>query len=229
MRVLAIETATEGCSAALWDGETLFSRSEELGRGHAERILGMVDELLAEARIDVRDLAAIAVDRGPGAFTGVRIAISVAQGLAFGANLPVVAVSSLEALALPLLQGGAATVLACLDARMGEVYWGLFGADPTQGVISVQAPAVGLPAGVAVPAMGPAHGVGRGFAAYPGLRQIPGLRCADVDSLALPDARAVAVIGRLRFLAGAAVAPQGLAPLYLRDKVALTERERGAL
>ena len=120
----------------------IIHRCEEPGRGHAERLLVLVDEVLAEAALALTALDAIVCSVGPGAFTGVRITVAAAQGLAFGANLPVVAVSTLEALALPGVAGGATRVLACLDARMNEVYWGCYGADVRRGVCALRPPAV---------------------------------------------------------------------------------------
>ena len=99
MKLLALDTATEACSAALLLGDTLLARYEESKRGHAELILPMVDALLTEAGLSLRELDCLAVGRGPGAFTGVRIAVSVAQGLAFGAQRPIVPISDLAALA----------------------------------------------------------------------------------------------------------------------------------
>ena len=122
MRLLAIDTATQACSVALLDGETLITRYEEPGRGHAELILPMVDEVLKEGSLQLKALDCIAVGRGPGAFTGVRIAISVAQGLAFGAGLKIVPVSDLAALAQRVARTpDARTVVVCMDARRGEV------------------------------------------------------------------------------------------------------------
>jgi tRNA threonylcarbamoyl adenosine modification protein YeaZ len=134
LRVLALDTATEACSVALLTDEGLFGLFKEVGRGHAEQILGMVDAVLGEAGCVLGRLDGIAASVGPGAFTGVRISVSVAQGLAFGAGVPVVAVSTLEALALHALRGGADQAMACLDARMGEVYWGCFSADSLRAV-----------------------------------------------------------------------------------------------
>src|SRR5882757_4299132 len=128
MRVLALDTATEACSAALLTDDGHFRRFKEVGRGHAEEILGMVDAILAEAGVALNMLDGIAASVGPGAFTGIRICVSVAQGLAFGAGLRVIPVTTLEALALQAVRGGAEQVMACLDARMGEVYWGCFSA-----------------------------------------------------------------------------------------------------
>src|SRR6202789_2001002 len=132
MRVLALDTATEACSVALLSGDELIGRSAEGGLSHAQQILGMVEAILAEAQVSLSMLDGIAASIGPGAFTGVRITVAVAQGLAFGAGLRVAPVTTLEALALQALQGSpgaAGPVLACLDARMGEVYWGCFNAD----------------------------------------------------------------------------------------------------
>jgi tRNA threonylcarbamoyladenosine biosynthesis protein TsaB len=227
MRLLAIDTATEACSAAYLDAERLIVRHEELRVGHAERILGMVDAVLREADVRLGALDALAVARGPGAFTGVRIAVSVVQGLAFGAGLPVVPLTTLEAMAYPLLRRGAPRVLACLDARMGEVYAGLFVADAERGVCAAGPLTVGPPEELILPEGPPLHAVGRGFTRHPALCAIPGLQWAAPDLDALPDAPEIALLGRLRFAHGGAITAGALEPLYLRDKVALTEAERG--
>src|ERR1700731_3115749 len=140
MRVLAVDTATEASSVALLSGDELLSRYAEGGLSHAQQILGMVEAVLAEAQVFLSMLDGIAASIGPGSFTGVRISVAVAQGLAFGAGLLVAPVSTLEALAFQVLGPGgvmgfgAGPVLACLDARMGEVYWGCFTPDSARGL-----------------------------------------------------------------------------------------------
>ena len=226
MRVLALDTATEACSVALLTDDGVLARCAEVARGHAEQILGMVDAVLAEAGISLAMLDGVAASVGPGAFTGVRTSVAVAQGLCFGANLPVVPVTTLEALALQAMHGGAGHVLACLDARMGEVYWGCFDGDAARILVACGAPRVGSPAEVKL-AHADARGIGRGFAAYPELAALPGIE--EVLAHALPDAREMARIGTVRLLAGAGMDPADLRPQYLRDKVALTGEERAAL
>jgi tRNA threonylcarbamoyladenosine biosynthesis protein TsaB len=140
MKVLAVDTATEACSVALWTEAGVIARFKEMGRGHAEEVLGMVEAVLQEAGLRLSALDGIAAGVGPGSFTGVRISVSAAQGLAFGADLPVVPVTSLEALASQVLQDGIDQALACLDARMGEVYWGAYRADIKRGVTPVGTP-----------------------------------------------------------------------------------------
>jgi tRNA threonylcarbamoyladenosine biosynthesis protein TsaB len=231
MRVLALDTATEACSVALLDENALIGRYEEPGRGHAAQILGMVDAVLAQARVSLSMLDGIAASIGPGAFTGVRISVAVAQGLAFGAGLRLVGVSTLEALAMRALDDGAGSALACLDARMGEVYWGCYAADPTLGVRAIAPPRVGAAGSVHLPeaiaGSAPCRGIGRGFAAYPQLLRLAGLTVDPAHCAALPNAREMARIGTLRLSAGQGGDPAELEPLYLRDKVALTEAERG--
>jgi len=226
MRVLAVDTATEACSVALLSGDEFISRSAEGGRSHAQQVLEMVEAVLAEAEVSLSMLDGIAASIGPGAFTGVRISVAVAQGLAFGAGLRVVPVSTLEALALQTVQSGGRLALACLDARMGEVYWGCFAADLARGLIASCPASVGPPESVVLPAPGAYRGIGRGFGAYPALAALPGLELDPKDTTALPNAREFARLGALRLRRGEWVDPADLSPLYLRDKVALTEAER---
>jgi tRNA threonylcarbamoyladenosine biosynthesis protein TsaB len=235
VRLLALDTATEACSVAVLTDAGCFGVSREVGRGHAEEILGMVDGTLAQGRLTLGMLDAIVASIGPGSFTGVRISVSVAQGLAFGAGIPVVAVTTLEALALQALTlstgagstGGSGDVLACLDARMGEVYWGCFSTDESLGLVARSVPAVGPAASVALP-FADCVAIGRGLAAYPVLQSLPGVRVLPGALAALPDARDMVRLGAIRFAAGAGMDPADLAPLYLRDKVALTQAERAA-
>src|SRR5260370_20403832 len=133
MRVLAIDAATEACSVALLSGDELISRFAEGGRPHAQQVLGMVEAVLAEAQASLSMLDGIAASIGPGAFTGVRISVAVAQGLAFGAGLRVAPVSTFEALAVQAMRSGAGHPLGCLDARMGEAYWGGLARDLARG------------------------------------------------------------------------------------------------
>ena len=211
---------------ALLSGDEFISRSAEGGRSHAQQVLEMVEAVLAEAEGSLSMLDGIAASIGPGAFTGVRISVAVAQGLAFGAGLRVVPVSTLEALALQTVQSGGRLALACLDARMGEVYWGCFAADLARGLIAIGPASVGPPESVVLPVPGAYRGIGRGFGAYPALAALPGLELDPKDSTALPNAREFARLGVLRLQREEGMDPADLSPLYLRDKVALTEAER---
>ena len=241
-RVLAVDAATEVCSVALLCDGDVRVRSIEAGRGHAQQLLAMVTELLAEAQVSWSMLNGIAASIGPGAFTGVRISVSVAQGLAFGAGLPVVPVTTLEAMALQVLERDSDRAIACLDARMGEVYWGCFAADAARGLIAAGAPRVGPPDSVVLPGAGGwpgggaageaagvgVRGIGRGFSAYPDLAERLGVQLDEQGSRALPNAREIALLGARRLIAGGGLDPAELQPLYLRDKVAFTEEERAA-
>jgi tRNA threonylcarbamoyladenosine biosynthesis protein TsaB len=228
VRVLALDAATEMCSVALlYDGE-IATRCVESGRGHSQQMLSMVRELLAEGAVALSNLDGIAASIGPGAFTGVRISVAVAQGLAFGAGLRVVPVTTLEALALQVLKAPGDHAIACLDARMGEVYWGCFAADAAHGLLALCPPAVGPPESVVPPLGEAARGIGRGFSAYPMLGALAGVKTDEDSRQALPNAREMARLGSLRLQAGAGLDPSDLEPLYLRDKVALTEAERAA-
>jgi tRNA threonylcarbamoyladenosine biosynthesis protein TsaB len=226
VRVLALDAATEACSVALLINDVAITRTFESGKGNAVNILGMAEEVLAEGQTSLSMLDGIAASVGPGAFTGVRISVAVAQGLAFGAGLKVVPVTTLEALALQVLEGSGSRAIACLDARMGELYWGCFAWHDARGVRECGASRVGPPESVSTPS-GRYLGIGRGFSAYPVLATLPGVEIDALRSAALPNAREIARLGALR-LAGEGLDPADLKPLYLRDKVALTEAERAA-
>lgn len=223
MRLLALDTATECCSAALLIDGRLLTREAELVRGHGERILPMIDELLREAGIGLSGLHAIAFGRGPGSFTGVRLAAGVVQGLAFGAGLAVVAISDLSALAQRAFDGdgSVARALVCNDARMQEVYWGCFerGSD---GLALSRGPERVGPAGSVVlpPTWTNAAGIGRGFAAYPALRALAGVAVREGWDRLLPRAAEVARLAVPELAAGRLLAPEAALPVYLRDDVA---------
>lgn len=223
MRLLALDTATESCSAALALEDRLLTREAELARGHAEHILPMIDELLAEAGIGLPALDAIAFGRGPGSFTGVRLAAGIAQGLAFGAGLGVVPVSDLRALAQRAFdaRGGVTRALVCNDARMQEVYWACFERGG-EGLAREHGPErVGPPAGVQLPpAWSDAAGLGRGFAAYPALRVLAGVTVPEGWDRLLPRAAEVARLAAPELAAGRLLAPEAALPVYLRDDVA---------
>lgn len=196
-------------------------------RGSGELILGMVAELLAEAALSLRQLDAIAFGRGPGGFTGVRLAVAVAQGLGFAAGLPLLPVSDLRALAFQALRqpGVPPRVLVCQDARMAQVYWASYESGAAApGVPQVRQPeALDFPAGVHLPTewRGVAVcGAGSGFEVYEAaLRALPGLAVAPVFGHFRPRAREIAELGALDGLASA-VAPESAQPVYLRDEVA---------
>ena len=221
MKLLALDTATEACSVALLDGDAVLVRELPPGRGHAERILPLVREVLEEAGLELTDLAAVAFGRGPGAFTGVRLAASIAQGLAFGAGLGVVPVSDLRAVAQQALQlhPDAAAVLVCNDARMQEVYWGCC-ARAADGLAGEGIERVGPPHTVQLPPQlpRPIIGAGLGFTAYPELAALAG-QLAAVQPL-LPRAREIAVLARSDLAVGLLLPPERAVPVYLRDEVA---------
>ena len=228
MRILALDAATEACSVALLANDALISRTAESGKSNALKILQMAEEVMAEAQISLSMLDAIAASIGPGAFTGVRISVAVAQGLAFGADLKVVPVTTLEALAAQVIEAPGDRSLACLDARMGEVYWGCFAWDAGCGVLQSGALRVGPPGSVSLESGAHYTGVGRGFSAYPVLAMLPGVTTDAARSAALPNAREIARLGAQRLRLNGAVDPADLQPLYLRDRVAFTTAERAA-
>jgi tRNA threonylcarbamoyladenosine biosynthesis protein TsaB len=218
MNLLAIETSTESGSIALWCDGDLLRRSCPAGVAHSQTLLPLLGEALQEAGLGHGDLHGIAFAAGPGSFTGLRIACGVAQGLAVAHALPVIAVGTLEAMALA---SGGERVIVLLDARMGEVYHSRF-------VAGVEA----LPVGVCHPDELPLPDTpgwlacGNGLAAHPSLRQRLSERVCDWLPDLRPDAAAVARLAAPRLARGEGVDAAAVAPLYVRNKVALTIAER---
>jgi tRNA threonylcarbamoyladenosine biosynthesis protein TsaB len=225
MNVLAIETSSELCSAALLTGDTVAEQEREAGQDHSSLVLPMVATLLRVRKVEFSELGGVAFGAGPGSFTGLRIACGIAQGLAAGAGVRVIGICTLEALAEEAWQAGAAgnQVVSCVDARMGEVYHAAY---RREGAAWCECSPPGLYAPAAVPVLdGEWIGAGSGFAAHGSalrarqklVAALPGLR---------PHARIVAMLAQPRFAAGEAVSAEHALPLYLRDKVAATTAER---
>jgi tRNA threonylcarbamoyladenosine biosynthesis protein TsaB len=211
------------------DGE-LIVRELATARDHAQLILPMVDAVLAEGGVTLRQLQGIAFGRGPGSFTGVRVAAAVTQGLALGADLPVLPVSDLRALAAqalrrsPEVQAGAAAVcvVACMDARMGEVYWSAFAAQGGTLLGGLTAEQVAPPGQLVSSCPRPCHAAaGRGLAAWPQIADSLQLAGGQLFADAEPHARDVAMLAVQDLAGGQAWRDASLAlPVYLRDQVA---------
>lgn len=221
MKILAIDTATEACSVSLALGGRQLDRYVELERGHAEQVLPMVRELLAEGGVTLRSLDAIAFGRGPGGFTGVRLAASVAQGLAYGAGIGVVPVSDLAAIAERVFIERAAIdrVLVVNDARMREVYWCAFRRGDAP--VPLGPERVGAESSVELPdPAAPWIAAGRGLAAWPALAE----RCRAAGAAVIPDrlprAAEVLSLARREVAAGRILPPGDALPVYVRDNVA---------
>lgn len=220
MRILALDTSTEACSVALLQGADVRLRAEMTERSHAELVLPMVDELLAEAGLALGDLDGIAFGRGPGAFTGLRIAAGVVQGLAFGARLEVAPVSSLAAVAAQVQAPPGTAVLVCNDARMGEVYWGVFRLE-ADGLVSALGPeSVSAPAlvGEGVPLA--SHAAGNALLRHPVLAERLAAQGLRLHSGLLPRADAIARLGARVLAAGEGLPAEQALPVYVRDDVA---------
>lgn len=228
MNILALDTATEACSAALQLGDQVVARFEVAGRSHTQKLVPMVRGLLADAGIGFAQLDAYVCGVGPGSFAGVRIGVSFVKGLALAHDRPVVGVSSLAMLAAPLIASGAPRVLTAIDARMNEVYFAAWTRT-----------ASGLPqrigdAVVAAPAEVGAHpgewrAAGSGWQAYrTELEAATGATLSEVDGEALPQARDALLLARPQLAAGNGIPAAALVPEYLRNKVALTLLEQRA-
>ena len=221
VKILAFDTSADSCSVALnLDGQ-IFSRFEHAPRRHTELLLPMIDGALLEAQVELKNLDALAFGRGPGSFTGVRIATGVAQGIAFGADLPVAPVSTLAALALrSFREEGERRILAAFDARMSEVYWGGFIIDSNDWPQLQGQESVSPPNAVSMPEGSDWHGAGEGWKVYgdelqarvgENVSMSPELKCRADE---------IALIGGDMFLAGDVVTAEQALPVYLRDEVA---------
>jgi tRNA threonylcarbamoyladenosine biosynthesis protein TsaB len=220
--IISIETSTELASAALLQGDRIISRESSGVQTHSQTILPMVQNLLREAGITLAQCDAIAFGAGPGSFTGVRTACGIVQGLAFGAALPVISIVTLQAMAEALRNRiGALDVLAVLDARMGEVYWAQYRyQDGWQTIIepTLSAPSAVLPVGEVV-ACG--NGMSAYAAAFAGRDYAIGAHAA-----VMPHAEQIASLASAALAQGNTIIARDAQPLYLRNKVALTTKER---
>ncbi|MFZ6778305.1 tRNA (adenosine(37)-N6)-threonylcarbamoyltransferase complex dimerization subunit type 1 TsaB [Undibacterium sp. Ji83W] len=224
-RILAIETSTELATAAILTDSGIFVRELSGVQTHSQGILPAIQALLVEAGVRLQDCDAIAFGCGPGAFTGIRTACGIVQGLAYGADLPVVPVVSLLAMAEAAREQVAANEFVCiLDARMNEVYWAQYRFGDA-GWTEVSAPALtGLASALAAITLeNPQLVLGNGLV----LPESEQTRYSSLPSLScMPHAKQVGILGRLDFAAGRGLPADQAQPLYLRNKIALTTAER---
>ena len=220
LKLIAFDTSTEACSAALYVNGEILSRYELAPRRHAELILPMIDSLLSEAQLSLKQLDAIGFGQGPGAFTGVRIATGVAQGLAFSANLPVIPVSSLAALAHGV-KNNADHIIAAIDARMGEIYYGVYQIND-HGIVEILGEEhVCSPDQITIPdTITVCYGAGSGWSRYEKiLSRYSGKKLAGFDGDRYPNAVDVAMLAASAFKLGMSVTADQVLPVYLRNKV----------
>lgn len=218
MKVLAIETATESCSATLEiDGER-FQQTKIAPRQHTELILPMIEQLLGQSGIKKQELDLLSFGRGPGAFTGVRIATGIIQGLAYSLNKPVVAISSLRALAQAYILEHE-YIATAFDARMGEVYWGCY--KNNDGVAElIGKEKVLAPDSVELTELATYLGVGTGFGAYESvLQEKIGRNLSKIEAEVYPNAHEVLELALVEYEAGNSCVAGEVSPVYLRDKV----------
>lgn len=222
LRILALETATDACSAAISIGGEVRERFEVAPRRHVALLLPFVDSLLADAGLTVGELDAVAFGCGPGSFTGLRIAAGMAQGIAFGAGLPVVPVSTLAAVAQCCVrERGAAAVLVALDARMQEVYFGAFRCAEDGLVAAAGAEVVCAPDAVPVPPAADWYAAGDGWSAHAEqLRTRLSFKLSGRMDTARPHAADIARLAAMLFARGGILPPEQAVPVYLRNHVA---------
>lgn len=226
MKILALETSTEYCSVALWQGGAIAQRFELVGQKHSEMLIEMLDALLRETGIKLAQCDGIAYGSGPGSFTGVRIACGATQGLALGAGLKVVGICTLLALAEA---SGRSRVIAALDARMGEIYCAAY-EKLADGWVTIYEPCLCKPEAAPQLAGEGWFGAGSGYAAFgDALQARYAGQLSGVDGTAVPQAAAIAALGAVQFAGGLGVGAALAQPFYLRDKVALKTAEREQL
>jgi tRNA threonylcarbamoyladenosine biosynthesis protein TsaB len=222
MKILALETSTQQCSVALLTDNGIRELSRMATRAHAEMILPMVETLMEQAGLSLHQLDALAFGRGPGGFTGVRVATAVVQGLAFGLQLPVVPISDLMTLAAGAYRiHGMRNILACMDARMGQVYWCAYSALAADDFRACRSESLGTPHAVQPPDNDNWFGAGSGFNSYKEVLEsrLGGVMHAQ-DATLLPAAQDIANLARLALARGHAVSADAALPIYLRDQVA---------
>lgn len=227
MKLLAVETSTDACSAALFiDGE-IREKFELAPREHTKLILPMIDSLMADAQLRPQQLDAVALSRGPGSFTGVRIATGVAHGIAFGADIPVVLVSTLAAIAQAFFNRREIDVAyTAMDARMNEIFWGVYQRNALGLAVLTGEEAVTPASEACCPELTGA-GVGSGWAVHGEILTARlGTRLQSIDSEVWPRATCIAQLGAYDFANGLAVPVEQAMPVYLRDKVAKKQSER---
>jgi len=228
MKILSIDTSTEACSAALVADEEILERFEIAPSKHSGLILPMIDSLLNEADFKVSQMDAIGFSCGPGSFTGLRIAAGVVQGIAVGADLPVIPVSTLAALAqYAFEEKNALNIIATLDARMNEVYWGMFRYDNQGQIIHAGKEVVCLPEQVTVPDEDEWFGVGPGWTRYADeMSKGAGNKHLSWEKNVYPHARYIASIAANDFVQGKLVSPEQAVPVYLRNNVATVKAKK---
>lgn len=223
MKILAVETSTEYCSVALWEDGLVADYCELVGQKHSELLMAMIDELLKNSSVKIAQIDGIAFGKGPGSFTGVRIACGVAQGLAMGASLQVVGVCTLQALAQA---SGHEKVIAALDARMGEIYIAAYEKNDGEWNVMSEPCLSKIEDTPALTGEG-WFGAGSGFAVNNAALSARYTRqLSEINPLLVPQASAIAQIAAIEFSKGKAVDAALALPLYLRDKVALKTSER---
>ena len=221
-KILAVDTATENCSVTLIVDGKVYSRRAVAPREHTIKVLPFVDEVLKEAGVRLQELDALAFGQGPGSFTGVRIGIGIVQGLAFGADLPMIGISTLEAMAQAGYRvHGATQVVAAIDARMSEVYFGMYQRNDDGTWAYNVAETVSAPEGLATylpEQSGEWLTVGTGWDAYTeALAELPLIRKAS--DVLYPDAEDMALLAQQKFEQGLALPAEESAPVYVRDTV----------
>lgn len=229
MKILAIDTATEACSVALWLDGAVHERYELAGRTHSQLLLPMLQGLAADCGITLAQIDGIACGVGPGSFAGVRIGVGFVKGLALGLDRPVLPVTSLALLAQGAIRAhGAGEILAAIDARMSEVYFGIY--RSVDGLARLQNElAVLPPAAVALPQSGRYAAVGSGWGTHgTELRARTAATLDPLDGTALPRAVDALPFAQAAFAAGPGVPAGELQPVYLRNRVALTKAEQEA-
>ncbi|MGS0680086.1 tRNA (adenosine(37)-N6)-threonylcarbamoyltransferase complex dimerization subunit type 1 TsaB [Shewanella sp. 125m-7] len=219
LSILALDTCTESCSAAVSHQGAIYSEQADAPREHSQRLLPMVKSVLSEANLALQKVDVIAYGRGPGSFTGIRICTSITQGLALGQELPVIGISTLAAMAQSAIEEGASQVLAAIDARMGEVYWGQYIAVDGLATL-VNNEVVSSPEGIvlSLDVTQPITACGTGFDAYPQILE-QATKMTICEKAKFPEAKYMLALAQDGVNKGLSTTVDELAPVYLRDTV----------